>query len=123
MRVRYLGPPDGPPNPLDGRYHFTPGQEYCVLELHVARDGTSSFRIEYSPRELAGLYWASCFEQISDRIPSRWNLELHQPGGLSLGPPEWSSEDFWERMMERDPEAESCFEVIRDEILAEDSGA
>lgn len=120
MRVRYLGSPDSPPNPVDGRYHLTPGREYVVLELHVSSDGSSSLRIEDSSGELAGLYSGKCFDQVSDVIPSQWSVEINRRGGLSLGPREWIAGDFWERMMERDPEAESSFEVIRDAILAED---
>jgi hypothetical protein len=37
-----------------------------------------------------------------------------------MGPKEWIAGDFWERMMERDPEAEDAFEVTRDAIMAED---
>ncbi|SHI22277.1 hypothetical protein SAMN05444521_5639 [Streptomyces sp. 3214.6] len=120
MRVRYLGAPDAPPRPVDGRYYFTPGQEYVVLELHVRRDGSSSLRIEHSPDDLAGLYSGEFFEQVSDTIPSRWSVEIYQQGGLSLGPKEWIAGDFWERMMERDPEAEAAYEVTRDAITAED---
>ncbi|MFI7869805.1 hypothetical protein [Streptomyces salinarius] len=120
MRVRYLGVPDTPPDPLDGRYHFTPGQEYVVLELHVRSDGSSSLRIEHSPRDLAGLYGGKYFEQVSDVIPSQWSVEIHPWGGLSMGPKQWIVGDFWERMMERDPEAEAAFTAARDAILAED---
>jgi hypothetical protein len=38
-----------------------------------------------------------------------------------MGPKEWIAGDFWERMMERDPEAEAAFEVTRDAILAEEA--
>jgi hypothetical protein len=120
VRVRYLGAPDAPLNPVDGRYRFTPGQEYVVLELHVRGDGSSSLRIEHSPGELAGLYSGKYFEQVSDTIPSQWSVEIYQRGGLSLGPKEWIAGDFWERMMERDPEAEAAFEETRDAITAED---
>ncbi|WP_143688236.1 hypothetical protein [Streptomyces sp. 3214.6] len=57
---------------------------------------------------------------MSDTIPSRWSVEIYQQGGLSLGPKEWIAGDFWERMMERDPEAEAAYEVTRDAITAED---
>ncbi|MFD8307854.1 hypothetical protein ACFV29_36825 [Streptomyces sp. NPDC059690] len=120
MRVRYLGAPDAPPDPRDGRYHFVPGQEYVVLELHVRSDGSSSLRIEDSPHELAGLYGGKYFEQVSDVIPSQWSVEIHPRGGLSMGPKEWIAGDFWERMMERDPEAEADFAATRDAITAED---
>jgi hypothetical protein len=120
MRVRYRGVPEGPPKPTDGRYYFTPGQEHVVLELHVRSDGSSSLRIESSPGNLAGLYSERYFEQVSDAIPSQWSVEIYQGGGLSLGPKEWIAGDFWERMMERDPEAEAAFEVTRDAIMAED---
>lgn len=120
MRVRYLGASDAPPKPIDGRYHLTVGREYVVLELNVRSDGSSSLRIEHSPEDLAGLYSGKYFEQVSDIIPSQWSIEIRQQAGLSLGPKEWISGDFWERMMERDPEAESAFEVTRDAITAED---
>ncbi|MFD8295719.1 hypothetical protein ACFV13_05755 [Streptomyces bauhiniae] len=120
MRVRYLGAPDTPPDPLDGRYKFTPGQEYAVLELHVRSDGSCSLRVEHSPRDLAGLYGGKYFEQVSDVIPSQWSVEMHPRGGLSMGPKEWITGDFWERMMERDLEAEAAFAAVRDAISAED---
>ncbi|MEV5846766.1 hypothetical protein AB0M32_32845 [Streptomyces sp. NPDC051985] len=120
MRVRYLGAPEGPPNPVDGRYRFIPGQEYVVLELHVGSDGSSSLRIEHSPIDLAGLYSGKYFEQVSDIIPSQWSVELHRRGGLSMGPKEWIAGDFWERMMEREPEAEAAYAVTRDAVLAEE---
>jgi hypothetical protein len=120
VRVRYLGAPDGSPNPIDGRYRFIPGQEYAVLELHVGSDGSSSLRIEHSPIDLAGLYSGKYFEQVSDIIPSLWSVELHRHGGLSMGPKEWIAGDFWERMMEREPEAEAAYAVTRDAILAEE---
>lgn len=123
MRVRYLGAPDAPPDPVDGRYHFTPGREYVVLELHVRSDGSSSLRIEHSPHELAGLYSGKFFEQVSDVIPAQWSVEIYRRGGLSMGPKEWIAGDFWERMMEREPEAEAAYEVTRDAILAEESAA
>ncbi|MFD4943093.1 hypothetical protein ACFWNT_11255 [Streptomyces sp. NPDC058409] len=106
MRVRYLGTPDAPPNLADGRYRFIPGQEYVVLELHVRSDGSSSL-LEHSPGDLAGLYSGNCFEQVSDIIPSQWSVEIYRRGGLSMGPQEWIAGDFWERMMERDPDAET----------------
>lgn len=120
MRVRYLGAPEASPSPVDGRYHFSPGQECVVLELHVRSDGSSSLRIEHSAGELAGLYSGKCFEQVSDFVPSQWSVEIYRRGGLSMGPKEWIAGDFWERMMERDPEAEAAFEVTRDAIMAED---
>ncbi|MFJ7242939.1 hypothetical protein ACIQWB_38305 [Streptomyces olivaceus] len=116
-----MGVPDTPPDPLDGRYYFNPGQEYVVLELHVRSDGSSSLRIEHSPRDLAGLYGAKYFEQVSDVVPSQWSVEIHPWGGLSMGPKQWIEGDFWDRMMERDPEAEATFAAVRDAILAEDS--
>lgn len=120
MKVRYLGAPDTDPNPVDGRYHFNTGQEYVVLELHVESDGSCSLRIEHSPDALAGLYSGKYFEQVSDAIPSQWSIEIYRRGGLSMGPKEWIAGDFWERMMERDPEAEAAFEVTRDAIMAEE---
>jgi hypothetical protein len=77
-------------------------------------------RIEHSPIDLAGLSSGKYFEQVSGIIPSQWSVELHRRGGLSLGPKEWIAGDFWERMMERDPEAEAAYEVTRDAITAED---
>jgi len=115
-----LGASDASPKPVDGRYHLTTGREYVVLELHVRGDGSSSLRIEASSGEIAGLYSGKYFEQVSDVIPSQWSVEIREQAGLSLGPIEWISGDFWERMMERDPEAESAFEVTRDAITAED---
>lgn len=120
MKVRYLGASGAPANPVDGRYHLIPEREYVVLELHVRSDGSSSLRIEHSPGELAGLYSGKFFEQTSGSIPSRWSVEVYRRGGLSMGPEEWMVGDFWERMMERDPEAEAAFEAARDAILGED---
>ncbi|MER5582252.1 hypothetical protein ABT090_11450 [Streptomyces asoensis] len=122
MRVRYLGASSAPPRPVDGRYRFTPGKEYVVLELHIRSDGSSSLRIEHSPDDLPGLYSGKYFEQVSDIIPSQWSVEIYQQGGVSLGPKEWIAVagDFWERMMERDSEAEAAFEVTRDAIMAAD---
>ncbi|THA77057.1 hypothetical protein E6R60_10830 [Streptomyces sp. A0642] len=120
MRVRYLGAADAPANPIDGRFHFSPGQECAVLELHVRSDGTSSLRIEHSPGDLAGLYSGRYFEQVSDVIPPQWSVEIYPQGGLSMGPKGWIEGDFWERMMERDPEAEAVFETTRDAILTAD---
>ncbi|MFE2988652.1 hypothetical protein [Streptomyces sp. NPDC059262] len=120
MRVRYLGAPDAPPNPIDGRYNFTPGQECVVLEVHMRVDGSSSLRIEHARGDLAGLFSGEFFEQVSCVIPSLWSVELHARGGLSMGPKGWISGDFWERMMDRDPEAEEEFTAVRDAINSED---
>ncbi|WP_329347532.1 hypothetical protein OG226_01920 [Streptomyces sp. NBC_01261] len=94
-----------------------------MLELHVRSDGSSSLRIEHSPGDLAGLYSGKYFEQVSGGIPSQWSVEIHPRGGLSIGPKDWIAGDFWERMMERDPEAEAAFEVTRDAIVAQDPAA
>ncbi|MFJ8870528.1 hypothetical protein ACIRD6_32850 [Streptomyces sp. NPDC102473] len=91
-----------------------------MLELHIRSDGSSSLRIEHSPDDLAGLYSGQYFAQVSDIIPSQWCVEIYRRGGLSMGPKEWIAGDFWERMMERDHEAEASFEVTRNAILAED---
>ncbi|MFH0178718.1 hypothetical protein ACIA6D_43995 [Streptomyces cacaoi] len=47
-------------------------------------------------------------------------MEIYRRGGLSMGPKAWIAGDFWERMMERDPEAENDFEIMRDAITAQD---
>ncbi|MFI1814604.1 hypothetical protein ACH414_30110 [Streptomyces sp. NPDC020422] len=120
MRVRYLGPPAQAPDPLDGRYVFEAGREYVVLELHAESDGSTLLRIEPSRGSLAGLYNSRYFEQVSDVIPSLWGVVTLPGGGVLLGPPKWLSGEFWELMMEREPEAEAEFEAVRDEITAED---
>ncbi|MER6771721.1 hypothetical protein ABT389_18490 [Streptomyces bacillaris] len=91
-----------------------------MLELHARSDGSISLRIEHAPGELAGLYSGRFFEQVSEVIPTQWCTVLHQRGGLSMGPREWILGDFWERMMERDPDAEDSFESTRDAIQNED---
>jgi len=121
MRVRYLGTPGAPHTPENGGYYLKPGGEYVVLELHIKGDGASSLRIEHTPGELAGLFSGKYFEQVSHSIPSQWSVEIYQRGGLSMGPKEWIADDFWERMMERDPEAELSFEATRDAIMAEEA--
>ncbi|MEW2069298.1 hypothetical protein [Streptomyces sp. NPDC007346] len=121
MRVRYTAPRDtSPPVPEDGRYHLTHGAEYAVLEMHVRSDGSSSLRIESSTDALAGLYSGKFFEQVSDVIPVQWIIDFRTQGGLSMGPRDWISGDFWERMMERDPEAETEYVMMRDAILHQD---
>ncbi|GAA2957171.1 MULTISPECIES: hypothetical protein [Streptomyces] len=121
MRVRYTGPTeDSPPVPEDGRYHLIPGNEYAVLELHIQSDGSSSLRIEDSADSLAGLYSGKFFEQLSGVIPDEWSIELRAQGGLSMGPREWIVGDFWERMMERLPEAEATYDAMREAILRQD---
>jgi hypothetical protein len=120
MRVRYLGPPAHNPDPLDGRYVFETGKEYAVLEVHAESDGSRLLRIEHSPGNLAGLYDGRYFEQLSGVIPPQWVVVAPASGGILIGPSEWIAGDFWERMMERDPEAEAEFEAMREAILAED---
>ncbi|MEU9112831.1 hypothetical protein AB0D04_13825 [Streptomyces sp. NPDC048483] len=97
------------------------GVEYPVLEVLTTADKVM-LRIPESVDsrpgafDSPGLWDASMFTVVSDRVPACWVAAL-DAGALSLAPREWQRPGFWEDFFDGVPAAVAEYDRCKAEIL------
>jgi len=82
---------------------LTIGKEYVALELLVMSDGAwvrvLTDQADFDEGDLDhAIYPMTLFEVTDSKLSRRWQIAADPEGNVSLGPPEWQSRDFWDRL-------------------------
>jgi hypothetical protein len=97
------------------------GAEYPVLEVLTMADRVLlriPDPVDSPPGafDSPGLWDASMFAVVSDRVPACWVASLDE-GALSLAPREWQRPGFWEDFFDQVPAAVAEYDRRKAEIL------
>jgi hypothetical protein len=101
---------------------ITIGKEYTVLSLDVHPVRGIYYRLIADDGGTAGLESAAQFLATSMKLPSNWQAKVDGDGHLELAPLSWLRPGFWEKYLDREPEAVAEFEIQQELIYAEDAG-
>lgn len=100
-------------------YWLTIGQTYVVLSIETLPTGKIEYRLMANDGLTPGLFDASQFVVVDDRLPVTWVVEVGQDGALTQAPRAWIRPGFWEDFFNRDRQAVEDFETERALIMAE----
>lgn len=89
---------------------LTVGKVYRVLSVFMASEGVIEYRLIADDGRTPGMYRASQFKVVSDKLPSNWAAYYEAGSYFELAPKSWIEPGFWENYFDGDPVAIKQFE-------------
>ena len=89
-----------------------PGTTFAVQDVYAGGDRPVAFRIE-APDGNPALVDAEHFDVVDGAVSTSWEFQQGAHGTYTVGPKAWGKLGFWERWMNRDPEALASYEQFR----------
>lgn len=90
---------------------LTDGRVYEVQEVGADPGGHNWLRIEGDDGTPA-LFDSRCFVLVNSHLPPSWQVELLDSGSVTIGPPQFLRQGFWEAFFDRDPSAEAVYAEV-----------
>lgn len=87
------------------------GKNYKIISLSIVDNSKSMFRI-ISEDGTPALYDVNLFEIIDNKIDDGYFAYLRAGGLWEICPSEISSEDFWIKFFNGDPNSEKCYHKV-----------
>ena len=98
---------------------LTIGREYRVLSVIAQPGKRTLLRLIDDEGGRPSLWDARMFKTTTTRIPHIWGIRIDDDGILTLAPPDWQRDGFWEDYFEDDPRAVAEFQTALRALQAE----
>jgi len=107
---------------LDKSPWLTVGSIYQVLSVFISINGTIEYRLISDDNCTPALFNAVQFKIVSENLSPNWVANHELETYFELAPKSWTTDGFWERYFDGEPEAIKCFTAEKNIIISSNQG-